>query len=324
MFLIRIWYKIYKLFNSRFINTFTGGAGWDSRPIFSLQFPPLCPGVHNDKTKKKNDFLTQNQKVFKAYYSVRSAPKGNSFVSYSNADTQKELILNDNKEKAGVYRWTHIESGKIYLGSSINLYRRFTQYYNIKYVLRAAKSSLICKALLKYGYSKFKLDVLEYCDPCDVIAREQYYIDLLKPNYNILQVAGSFFGYKHTEETLAKMKEMAQNRSDETKAKLREAALGRTFNHTEETKIKLRDAILGIKRSEETRAKLRVIQSNRKKHPVAGIKLEVKDTLTGNTLYYDSLRIAAKELNSNHKTISNYLKSGKLFQGRYQITKSKC
>jgi hypothetical protein len=58
--------------------------------------------VHNDKTKK-NDFLTQNQKVFKAYYSVRSAPKGNSFVSYSNADTQKELILNDNKEKAGVY-----------------------------------------------------------------------------------------------------------------------------------------------------------------------------------------------------------------------------
>jgi group I intron endonuclease len=178
--------------------------------------------------------------------------------------------------------------------------------------------------LLKYGYSKFKLDVLEYCDPCDVIAREQYYIDLLKPNYNILQVAGSFFGYKHTEETLAKMKEMAQNRSDETKAKLREAALGRTFNHTEETKKKLRDAILGIKRSEETRAKLRVIQSNRQKHPVAGIKLEVKDTLTGNTLYYDSLRIAAKELNSNHKTISNYLKSGKLFQGRYQITKSKC
>ena len=85
-----------------------------------------------------------------------------------------------------------------------------------------------------------------------------------------------------------------------------------------------KNARLGIKRSEETRAKLRVIQSNRKKHPVAGIKLEVKDTLTGNTLYYDSLRIAAKELNSNHKTISNYLKSGKLFQGRYQITKSKC
>jgi hypothetical protein len=34
------------------------------------------------------------------------------------------------------------------------------------------------------------------------------------------------------------MKEIALNRSEETKAKLREAALGRTFNHTEETKIK--------------------------------------------------------------------------------------
>jgi len=139
-----------------------------------------------------------------------------------------------------------------------------------------------------------------------------------------LQVAGSLFGYKHTEEALAKMKEIALNRSEETKAKLREAALGRTYNHTEETKIKLRDAILGIKRSEETRAKLRVIQSNRKQHPVAGIKIEVKDTQTGEILFYDSLRIAAKELNSNHKTISNYVKSKKLFRDRYLITRVYC
>lgn len=54
------------------------------------------------------------------------------------------------------------------------------------------------------------------------------------------------------------------------KAKLREAALGKTYNHTEETKIKLRDAILGKKHSEETKAKIKLIQSNRVKHPVAG------------------------------------------------------
>jgi len=243
-------------------------------------------------------------------------------VNYTNADTQKEDILNDNKGKAGVYRWTNIDSGKMYVGSSVDLYRRFMDYYNIKYLTRAAKSSLICKALLKHGYSKFNLDILEFCNPSDVITREQYYIDNLKPEYNILKVAGSLFGYKHTQESLAKMKEIALNRSDETKAKLREAALGKTYKHTEETKIKLRDAILGKKHTNETLEKLSFIQSNRIKHPVAGFKLKVADIQTGDTFLYYSLRIAAKELNSNHVTLSNYVKNGKIFRDRYQLTKS--
>lgn len=50
-----------------------------------------------------------------------------AYVSYANADTQKESILNDNKSKAGVYCLTHLESGKKYVGSSVDLYRRFMQ-----------------------------------------------------------------------------------------------------------------------------------------------------------------------------------------------------
>jgi hypothetical protein len=64
------------------------------------------------------------------------------------------------------------------------------------------------RALLKYGYSNFKLEILEYCLPEDVINREQYYLDLLQPEYNIYKVAGSPSGYKHTEETLAKLREI--------------------------------------------------------------------------------------------------------------------
>jgi group I intron endonuclease len=60
---------------------------------------------------------------------------------------------------------------------------------------------LINKALIKYGYSNFSLEILEYCEPSRVVTREQYYIDLLKPEYNILKVAGSSWGYKHTEES---------------------------------------------------------------------------------------------------------------------------
>jgi hypothetical protein len=63
--------------------------------------------------------------------------------------------------------------------------------------------------MLKYGYSTFSLEILEYCeiskviDPCGPRTRvlgpqgrEQYYMDLLKPEYNILQKAGSIVGFQ--------------------------------------------------------------------------------------------------------------------------------
>jgi hypothetical protein len=41
--------------------------------------------------------------------------------------------------------------------------------------------------------------------PLDAIKREQYYLDLLKPEYNILKVAGSTLGFKYTENSRTKM-----------------------------------------------------------------------------------------------------------------------
>lgn len=35
-----------------------------------------------------------------------------------------------------------------------------------------------------------------------MIEREQYYIDLYKPEYNICKIAGSLLGFKHSPETL--------------------------------------------------------------------------------------------------------------------------
>jgi hypothetical protein len=73
-----------------------------------------------------------------------------------------------------------------------------------RYLLRSR--SLICKSLLKYGYLNFSLEIIEYCEPNLLIEREQYYMDLLKPEYNICKVAGSTLGKKHTKETIEKMK----------------------------------------------------------------------------------------------------------------------
>lgn len=52
---------------------------------------------------------------------------------------------------------------------------------------------------MKYGYSNFILEILEYCDKFDLLNREQYYMNLLKPEYNVLLTAGSNLGFKHSE-----------------------------------------------------------------------------------------------------------------------------
>lgn len=126
------------------------------------------------------------------------------FITYNNADIEKIRILRENKGKSGIYCWVNKVNGSKYVGSSNNIYRRLLQYFNTEYLLKH-DNMVICRALLKHGYSNFDLEILEYCDNKDVIEREQYYIDLLNPEYNILKKAGSLLGFKHSEETMAKM-----------------------------------------------------------------------------------------------------------------------
>lgn len=45
-------------------------------------------------------------------------------------------------------------------------------------------------------------EILEYCDSDTLLSREQYYLDTLKPENNILKISGSSLGFKHKQETL--------------------------------------------------------------------------------------------------------------------------
>jgi group I intron endonuclease len=96
----------------------------------------------------------------------------------------------------------------MYIGSSVSLGKRFLEYYSLGYLERQIRKnkSMIYKSILKHGYSFFSLEILEYCHAEKCIEREQYYIDLLNPEYNILTKAGSSLGFKQSEETIAKIK----------------------------------------------------------------------------------------------------------------------
>jgi hypothetical protein len=127
-------------------------------------------------------------------------------VIYSNLELEKSSIYADNRDKSGVYLWKNKINGKTYIGSSVNLTKRLKNYFNVSYLTRLKDFMVIYKALLAYGYENFTLEILEYCDPAYILEREQYYLDNFKPEYNILKVAGSSFGYKHSEEVLLNMR----------------------------------------------------------------------------------------------------------------------
>jgi len=220
-------------------------------------------------------------------YSSSSPSRVVPEISYSNADTLKESILNENKSKSGIYRFTNTINGKSYIGSAINLSYRFHQYYSYKFLSTylSSRKSYIYSSLLKNGYSNFKLEILEYCKASDVIAREQFYITSLCPEYNILQTAGSRFGSKHTVEAKAKMSVVKKGKPS---------------------------MFLGKEHSEESKKKLSL-------STLSKIKVQVTDLETNITISYNSMTAAAIALNIRVNAISKYFSQNQIkpYRGRY-------
>lgn len=131
-----------------------------------------------------------------------------SYIIYNNSLLNKYNVLSENKGKSGIYRWVNNINNESYVGSSVNLTNRFRRYYNINYLKGKIikDNSRIYRALLKYNYYNFNLEILEYCNNEYLKIREQYYLDLLKPGYNICKTAGSMLGFKHSLKTLEKFK----------------------------------------------------------------------------------------------------------------------
>lgn len=226
----------------------------------------------------------------------------NSSIVYSNPTDSKATILKENKGKSGIYLWTNQINGKRYVGSSVDLGNRLRNYFNLSYLASFKDIMIIYRALLAHGLNNFRLEVLEYCDPSVLLEREQYYIDLLKPEYNISRVAGSRLGVKHTLETIEKIKAGAFNRSKEALDKNLEHL--KIFNSSPEH----REHLIKLNSSLEHVAKTA--------HPVS-----VLDTLNGDTLNFRSMTKAAEFFNVRPENIRRHILKEKLFLGRYLIKK---
>lgn len=201
-----------------------------------------------------------------------------------------------NKLAIGVYQ---IEiKGKIYVGSSSRNIK--SRWNNHLYELRKGNhgNKHLQRAFNKYGEHSFVFSILEeISNPKDATKAEQKYIDMLKPYYNILPIAGSCLGSKATEETKRKMSESQKKVkrppiTEETKRKMSDGKKGKKwsdaarkahfgYNHTEEAKQKISQYQKGKPKNKDS------IEKTAESHRMPVINLETKEV-------YKSISAAAR------------------------------
>lgn len=134
----------------------------------------------------------------------------NNFVVYfENVKESKRKIYVELRKKSGVYLFINNRTKDLYVSSSLNLTQRMTNHFYYANSNKT-KNTILNRAMKKYGLENFSLGILEFCakDIIVSISLEQKWIDYYKPSYNILQIAGSSYGFTHNINTIFKLKEL--------------------------------------------------------------------------------------------------------------------
>ena len=101
--------------------------------------------------------------------------------------------------------------GKYYIGSSLKLNSRLNDYFQDWYYKDRA-NLIIVRAILKYGMGNFALLILEFTEKENTLVRVQFWLEELKPEYNILTQAGNSAGFKHSTKSIDLMRQKAFGR----------------------------------------------------------------------------------------------------------------
>ncbi len=108
--------------------------------------------------------------------------------------------------KSGIYKIENLENGKVYVGSTTALERRWNEHiYNLRKNKHA--NAHLQSSFNKYGEEKFKYIIIETCDTKQLIEREQYWMDelnVINKGYNICPFADLHLLTDETKEKISK------------------------------------------------------------------------------------------------------------------------
>ena len=249
----------------------------------------------------------------------------------------------------GIYKITNPKNG-VYIGQSTNIEKRFAQYrcYSCNTQIRLYRS------LVKYGVDNHTFEIITQCDITQLNDLERFYQDIYcstnQYGLNCMltttkERVGTYpmTGKKHSPETIDKMRQYSpteetrekirtsykkptketyakvwENRppmSEETKEKIRMAAIGRFVS--EETRAKMSINVKGRKHTEQSKLKMslshmgnnkgKVISEKEKENMRIKTGLLVIDIVTG--VFFYGVREAAKAYNINRRSLLEMLRN---------------
>jgi len=206
----------------------------------------------------------------------------------------------------GIYKITS-PSGKVYIGQSTNIELRFKHY---KY-LKSKKQIRLHNSFLKYGVENHLFEVLKECDENDLNSLERHYQDL----YDVTSKKGLNCD-------LTSCNNSAGRRSQETKEKIRVAAMGnKNFlgrKHNPKSILLMKKNMKGRVVSQETRdiarkQNLGKIYSDERKKMMSetnGMARIVLDLQTG--IFWRSVKEVSEIYNLNHNCLIQKLGKHKI------------
>lgn len=109
-------------------------------------------------------------------------------------------------KNTGIYKIQSISKPeRVYIGSAIEVNGRIRRHLN-DLLKKRHHSDKLQRHYNKYGKNDLQFMVILECPKDQLIAREQDFIDALNPYFNNCKVAGSSLGYRHSKDSIEKMK----------------------------------------------------------------------------------------------------------------------
>lgn len=247
------------------------------------------------------------------------------------------LYILKNKKIKGIYKLTS-PSGKIYIGQSKNIYKRYLCYSNIG----CKNQPRLLHSLLKHGFNNHKFELIIECESEELNDLETFYIKKLKSSSRSFGLNCNNGGGAPKEISLETRKKQSEAKktpsailialknlkkaqsmtspnkgkklSDVTKQRMREAReknkhkkRNRIYVCSQETKDKISKTLTGNKMSKETIDK-RSLSNNK-------ILLNLD---TG--IFYYGFKEASISLNLNERTFINRIKRVSILNTNFVVT----
>jgi group I intron endonuclease len=161
----------------------------------------------------------------------------------------------------GIYVIKNRVNNKIYVGSSVNTSYRWSMHKS-QLERNIHSNKKLQNSYNKYGKENFQFEIIDKCENNLLLEREQYWIDLLQPWFNICKVAGRMDGYKHSEETINKIKATkllwTEDRKKEVRLNQSNKNIGKPWSEARRLAFKTQKKTgrFGFSHSEETKKKM--------------------------------------------------------------------